>query len=113
MAMHEFNKLKKLSEIISMNEYQDHLEDVLWEGNVMIDEGFYLEVYINPDGIDDDTSNGHSYYKHINNEITFEELVNLKQFSQGSFRKMTMTINIIPDQNEQFQEKRNLCENIH
>jgi len=110
--MHEFNKLKKLSEMISKDEYQDHLEDVLWEGNVMIDEGFYLEVYINTDGTDEQTANGQSFYKYINNETPFEEFVNMKQFAKGSFRKMTMTINVIPDQDEQYKKERELSENI-
>lgn len=113
MAMHEFNKLKKLSDIVSMNEYQNHLEDILWEGNAMIDAGFYLEVYINPDGIDDeDSTDGESFFVFINKEITFEEFTNLKQFSHGSLRKQTMTINVIPNEDELYEDERNQSEDL-
>lgn len=107
-------KTKRLSDIISKNDYIEHLEDMVWDEDIVIDPGFYLEVYINPDGVygDEDgehSSNGYSIFRYINKDITLGEFLNMDLFAEGSLRDSTMTIFVIPNEDSLFEEERNLC----
>lgn len=107
-------KTKRLSDIISKNDYIEHLEDMVWDEDIVIDQGFYLEVYINPDGVysDEDgghSSNGYSIFRYINKDITLGEFLNMDLFAEGSLRDSTMTIFVIPNEDSLFEEERNLC----
>lgn len=108
------NKAQRLSDIISMNEYVEGLEDIIWDGSVIIDKGFYLEIYINPDGVipnenGDITANGYSCFRYVNKDVTLDELLKMDDFSEGSLRKFTMTIIVIPNQDPLFTREREMC----
>lgn len=101
----------KLIDLIDKNDYIKHLEDEIWNEKILIDEGFYVEVYINPDGIYQ-SSNGYSLFRYVNKEISFGDLLKLELFNQGSLKESTMTISIIPNKDISFKEERKLCTNL-
>lgn len=114
MDINTEKKVKRLSDIISKNEYVEHLEDIVWDEDVVIDAGFYLEVYINPDGVYGDengehSSNGYSIFRYINKDITLGEFLNMDLFAEGSLRDLTMTIYVVPDKDALFADERSLC----
>ena len=103
-----------MSDIISKNDHVEHLEDMVWDSEIVIDEGFYLEIYINPDGIYGDensehSSNGYSMFRYINKDITLGKFLNMDLFSEGSLRDSTMTISVIPNEDSLFEEEWNMC----
>ena len=108
------NKVKRLSDIISMDDYVKGLEDIVWSGEAIIDKGFYLEIYINSDGVipnedSEITSNGYSCFRYINQDVTLDELLTMDDFSEGLLRKFTMTITVIPNKDPLFARKREMC----
>lgn len=114
MSVNTAERTKKLSDIISKDGYIEHLEDIVWNEDIVIDEGFYLEVYINPDGVygDEDgehSSNGYSLFRYVNKDVTLGEFLNMDLFNEGSLRDSTMTIFVIPNEDSMFEEERNLC----
>lgn len=114
MSVNTAERTKKLSDIISKDDYIEHLEDIVWNEDIVIDEGFYLEVYINPDGVygDEDSehsSNGYSLFRYVNKDVTLGEFLNMDLFNEGSLRDSTMTIFVIPNEDSMFEEERNLC----
>lgn len=108
---------KMLSEFISKEDDTECLEDIVWGKEVIIDEGFYIEVYINIDGVygDEDgehSSNGYSLFRYINKEISYEDFLNLDLFNEGSLRDSTMTIHVIPSTDKAYEDERNMCVNL-
>lgn len=107
----------KLSNLISMDQATEQIENMVMNENIIIDEGFYLEIYINPDGVycDEDeecSSNGYSLFRHINKSISFGDFLELELFNEGSLKDSTMTINIIPNKDPLYEEDRSMCTNL-
>lgn len=104
--------MKKLSNFYDQNQFMDSVEDVLGSGkdDVLIDVGFYLEGYMNPDGVfnddEDAHSNGSSLYLYVDVETTFEEMLGL---FEGRLKDQTLTISIIPSVDVTYEEERGYC----
>lgn len=98
--------MTRLSEQYKFNEYQTHIEETLWDANIIIDEGFYLELYGNPDGkYDTESSEGSSHFVYIDQPITYGRLLDV--FSDlGSVKDDTLTIRIIGEDETQ---ERGFC----
>lgn len=109
-------KSKRLSKIFSKDDYIEHLEEVVWDGDLIIDEGFYLEIYTNPYGVfcenEKEASSGASFFRYINRDITLNELLSLGEFEGCCPRTNTMTINIIPAKDKLFKNERDMCTNL-
>ncbi|MDF2879616.1 MAG: hypothetical protein K0R54_173 [Clostridiaceae bacterium] len=110
--LHSF-KVKYLSnslECLDLKDFISKLEDEIPNGiNPIFDKGIYIEVYVNPDGIynEEETSNGFSCFRYIDEPLTYEELLSL--FDEGSLKKDTLTINYIPSDDEDYQQERELA----
>lgn len=97
---------KKLSEEITSCLFYEQIEEILFNESIIIDKGYCLELYGNPDGKhDSESSNGTSTFIYIDEELTYEEL--LKMFEQlGSVKDDTLTIRIV-DEGE--IQERKMC----
>lgn len=103
---------KRLSQDYEKDIYEEGIEENLFDANTIIDEGFFLEVYINPDGKDSDISEGTSYFVYIDRDTTYNEFI--KKFSEagGSIKEDTMKINIIPVDDVSYRVERNEASNF-
>lgn len=101
--------MKYLSEEFSKNKAEDQLEELIYDGNIIFDKGYYIEVYCNLDGkYDEDSSNGASTFIYLDEEITYNDLIKLFQ-GDGSVKDDTMTINIISDNDPLYSQERDFC----
>jgi hypothetical protein len=96
--------MKRLSEEYNTNEYNEHIEEMLWEESIIIDKGFYLEVYGNSDGkYDEESSEGASYFVYIDKELTYGQFLDI--FSDmGSVKDDTLTIRVMSENEKQERE---------
>lgn len=72
-----------------------HLEEEqLLDAEDVIDAGFYLEIYGNPDGKTSDSGNGASLFTYVDRDVTYDEL--LKAVAHlGSLRDDELSIRTV------------------
>jgi hypothetical protein len=104
----------RLSELTGKNERRDEVENFLFvhrNAEIIIDAGFYLEVYTNPDGVfeKEQTSNGASTFIQVDEDTTFGELLDLFE-GEGRIRDQTLTIQVIPAEDESYARERGFAE---
>lgn len=105
-------KPKTLSDTVSKNHCTDRLEDYFTEDGLIIDKGYYLEIYINPDGVDSGTSNGRSYFFYVNKPVSVREFLSMDKLKDGNLKDGTMTINLIPAEGDAFEKERMVSERL-
>lgn len=96
-----------LSNMINRDDFIEKLEDNLIDKDIIFDKGFYIEVYINYNGIYSESFDGYSIFRYIDEELTYEELLTI--FNDGSLKNETLTINIIPSQDNDYKPERDLA----
>ncbi|PLS19555.1 hypothetical protein CVD28_03820 [Bacillus sp. M6-12] len=110
-----FYPIQRMSDIIPRDELIEGLENILGDVEVIFDEGYYLEIYIQPNGVsyvnpeDIKTGNvdrGFYFFRYIDKECTYEELLNI--FYIGSIKEETMTLTVIPSKEWFFENQRNI-----
>lgn len=85
---------QKLSEMFKNDELTRFIEEYLYNEEIIIDQGFYLEVYTNYDGKhDENSSEGSSLFVFIDMDITYGNLLSL--FDDFSVKDDTLTITIL------------------
>lgn len=86
--------MNRLTSFVKIGEPADNLEDKLTDAATVIEPGFNLEIYGNPDGKASDSSNGSSLFTHVDREITYGQL--LKAVAHlGSVRDDELSIRTI------------------
>lgn len=100
----------RLSELTSKDEWRDEVENFLFQcldAKLLIDAGFYLEVYTNPDGVfeDEQSSNGASTFVWIDEDTLFGELLDVFE-DMGRIRDQTLTVSVIPAVDEIYAKER-------
>lgn len=96
--------MNRLSDNFKKTETATCIEDMVWEGDTIIDEGFFLELYGNPDGkYDEESSNGASYFTYIDKDIRYVELLNIFSYL-GAIKDNTLTIRTVGDEDTQARE---------
>lgn len=106
--MYTQKEVKKLSDIVSSDEYVDNLENIIGDTNLLIDKGFYIEIYFNPNGVDITRKHIEEtaiyYWRHIDRECTYGDLLLI--FNEGSIRDNTLTFRLIPNEDVFFTKER-------
>jgi hypothetical protein len=114
--MFPYKRVERLSEIVSKDELIEGLENILGDVHLLIDEGYYIEVYMNPMGVSyvnpedlltGNVDNGYHLFRYMDKECTYEELLNI--FAVGSIRNGTMTLTLIPSHEPFFGIYREKC----
>lgn len=105
---------QKLSDFYSNNEYQKGIEQIWWKKkakDITLDTGYYLEVYVNDDGVDSGTANGSSTWFYIDKETSMSALFEYFE-GEGSIKDDTLTIILIPSLDEGYERERGFAEPI-
>jgi len=103
----------RLSELTSKDEWCDEVENFQFQyhdAKILIDAGFYLEVYTNPDGVfeEEQSSNGASTFVWIDEDTLFGELLDVFE-DMGQIRDQTLTVSVIPAEDEIFAKERDFA----
>jgi len=84
----------RLTGLVKFGEAATNLEEKLFSADDVIDAGFYLEIYGNPDGKGSDSADGASLFTYVDREVTYGQL--LKAVSHmGSVRDDELSIRTI------------------
>lgn len=100
------NKVKMLSDFIMKNEINQNVEEILWDNDIIINEGFYVEVYLS------DNADSKSIFRYINKDIRYDEFIMLDIFNGNTPKNNTMSINIIPNEDINYKTDRDRCTNL-
>lgn len=100
--------VEKLSDIVPSDEYVDYLENIIGDTNLLIDKGYFIEIYINPNGVDIASKHIEEtalyYWRHIDEECTYGDLLLI--FKEGSIKENTLTFRLIPTNDVFFAKER-------
>lgn len=97
------SKLKKLSDFIKKDEVNQNIEEILWDDDIILDEGFYIEVYLS------DNADSKSIFRYINKDIRYDDFIKLDIFNGNTPKNNTMSINIIPNEEVHYTVERDMC----
>lgn len=86
--------MQRLSTTVDINTATLNLEDSLFSADIIIDAGFDLEIYGNPDGKASDSKDGASFFTHIDRDITYGQLLTVVAHL-GSVRKNELSIRTV------------------
>jgi len=86
--------MTRLTEHVKIGDAKSNLEDILFSADIVIDAGFNLEIYGNPDGATSDSADGASLFTHVDRDVTFGELLAAVSHL-GSIRDNTLTIRTV------------------
>lgn len=103
--MKSFKRIERLSDIVGNNILVEEAENILGDIDWIIDEGYYLEVYINPEGVKKgEPEKTEGFIRYIDKECSYGELLSI--FHEGSVREETMTFALIPCTEDFFESIR-------
>lgn len=96
--------MKKLSEHFKKNKDYETIEETITDKETLIDEGFYLELYGHPEGVNSALAEGSSAYIFIDKEIKYGELLAIYD-DLGEISDGTLTICLVGENGE----KKSFC----
>lgn len=86
--------MTRLTDHVKVGEAKPNLEDILFSADIVIDAGFNLEIYGNPDGATSESAEGSSLFIHVDRDVAFGELLAAVSYL-GSVRDDTLTIRTV------------------
>lgn len=86
--------MTRLTDHVKIGDAKSNLEDILFSEEIVIDAGFNLEIYGNPDGATSDSADGASLFTLVDRDVTFGELLAAVNHL-GSIRDDTLTIRTV------------------
>lgn len=86
--------MKRLVNLVKLGEASNNIEEQVFSADVVIDAGFNLEAYGNPDGKGSESAEGASLFIHVDQDVTFGQLLSAVAHL-GSVRDDTLSIRTV------------------
>lgn len=111
-----FDKLPKLSSKFSKSENTEEIEELMFSISeqqelIVFDQGFYIEVYGNPNGKYSEISDGGSLFLFTDQGILYGELLDICSYL-GCPKDDTLSIRIIPSEDSNYFDEKLMCQNV-